>query len=41
VEPGFSQSEAMEEARRCLRCYRLMVWEVEKTKQEQPKGRSK
>ncbi len=41
VEPGFSQSEAMDEARRCLRCYRLMVWEVDKTKQEQPKGRSK
>ncbi len=41
VEPGFSQSEAMEEARRCLRCYRLMVWEVDKTKQEQPEGRSK
>lgn len=41
VEPGFTRSEAMEEARRCLRCYRLMVWEVDKTKQEQPKGRSK
>jgi formate dehydrogenase beta subunit len=41
VEPGFSRSEAMTEAQRCLRCYRLMVWEVDKTKQEQPKGRSK
>jgi len=40
VEAGFSQNEAMEEARRCLRCYRLMVWEVERTKQEQPEGRS-
>ena len=38
VEPGFSPERSMEEARRCLRCYRLMVWEVDKTKQEQQKG---
>jgi formate dehydrogenase (NADP+) beta subunit len=41
VEKGFTQNEAMEEARRCLRCYRLMVWEVEKPQQEQTKGRGK
>ena len=41
VEKGFTQNEAMEEARRCLRCYRLMVWEVEKPRQEQTKGRGK
>jgi formate dehydrogenase beta subunit len=27
VEGGFSTAEAMAEAGRCLRCYRLMVWE--------------
>ncbi len=27
VEGGFSAGEAMAEAGRCLRCYRLMVWE--------------
>lgn len=27
VEKGFSVSKAVEEAGRCLRCYRLMVWE--------------
>jgi formate dehydrogenase beta subunit len=27
VEGGFSAGEAMAEAERCLRCYRLMVWE--------------
>lgn len=27
VEGGFSPAEAMVEAGRCLRCYRLMVWE--------------
>ena len=27
VEGGFSPIEAMDEAGRCLRCYRLMVWE--------------
>jgi formate dehydrogenase (NADP+) beta subunit len=27
VEGGFSTTEAMTEAARCLRCYRLMVWE--------------
>lgn len=41
VERGFSQSEAMEEARRCLRCYRLMVWEVDKSRQEETQGRGK
>ncbi|MBN1546551.1 MAG: FAD-dependent oxidoreductase, partial [Syntrophaceae bacterium] len=41
VEPGFNRSEAMAEAQRCLRCYRLMVWEVDKPKKELPKGRSK
>jgi formate dehydrogenase beta subunit len=41
VEKGFTQNEAMEEARRCLRCYRLMVWEVDKPRQEQTQGRGK
>lgn len=27
VESGYDVSEAMREAQRCLRCYRLMVWE--------------
>jgi len=27
VEGGFSVAEAIDEARRCLRCYRLLVWE--------------
>jgi formate dehydrogenase beta subunit len=27
VEGGFSADEAMKEAGRCLRCYRLVVWE--------------
>ena len=27
VESGYGVSEAMREAQRCLRCYRLMVWE--------------
>ncbi len=27
VEGGFSAAEAIDEARRCLRCYRLLVWE--------------
>jgi len=27
VEGGFSTAEAMTEAARCLRCYRLMIWE--------------
>lgn len=27
VESGFTAKEAMKEAQRCLRCYRLMVWE--------------
>lgn len=27
VEGGFSASAAMEEAKRCLRCYRVVVWE--------------
>lgn len=27
VENGFTAKEAMKEAQRCLRCYRLMVWE--------------
>lgn len=27
VEGGYSASEAMQEAERCLRCYRIMVWE--------------
>jgi len=27
VEGGFSTEEAMKEATRCLRCYRLMIWE--------------
>jgi formate dehydrogenase beta subunit len=27
VEGGFSTTEAMTEAARCLRCYRLMIWE--------------
>ena len=27
VEGGFSAEEAMKEAQRCLRCYRLVVWE--------------
>jgi formate dehydrogenase beta subunit len=27
VEGGLSAAEAMTEAARCLRCYRLMVWE--------------
>ena len=27
VEGGFSTSAAMEEAKRCLRCYRVVVWE--------------
>lgn len=27
VEGGFSTAEAVKEAQRCLRCYRLMVWE--------------
>jgi len=41
VERGFSRAEAMEEARRCLRCYRLMVWEVDKSGQEMTQGRRK
>ena len=41
IERGFTQAEAMEEARRCLRCYRLMVWEVEKSRQETTQGRGK
>lgn len=41
VERGFTQAEAMEEARRCLRCYRLMVWEVDKSRQETTQGRGK
>jgi len=41
VERGFTQTEAMEEARRCLRCYRLMVWEVDKSRQENTQGRGK
>jgi len=28
VESGYNVSEAMREAQRCLRCYRLMVWET-------------
>lgn len=27
VEDGYSVSQAMQEAQRCLRCYKLMVWE--------------
>ncbi|MCX7635163.1 MAG: hypothetical protein N2Z74_05395, partial [Syntrophales bacterium] len=27
VEGGFNAAEAKKEAQRCLRCYRLMVWE--------------
>jgi len=27
VESGFTAKQAMKEAQRCLRCYRLMVWE--------------
>jgi formate dehydrogenase (NADP+) beta subunit len=41
VERGFTQNEAMEEARRCLRCYRLMVWEVDKSRQEETQGGGK
>lgn len=41
LEQGFNQNEAMEEARRCLRCYRLMVWEVTKSGPEQTQGRGK
>ena len=26
VEGGFTAKEAMEEAKRCLRCYRVVVW---------------
>jgi len=27
VEGGFNAAAAMKEAQRCLRCYRLMVWQ--------------
>jgi len=27
VEGGFNADAAMKEAQRCLRCYRLMVWQ--------------
>jgi len=27
VEGGFSHAGAMDEAKRCLRCYRVAVWE--------------
>jgi NADPH-dependent glutamate synthase beta subunit-like oxidoreductase len=27
VEGGFNAKEAAEEAKRCLRCYRVIVWE--------------
>ena len=37
VERGFTAAEAMEEAKRCLRCYRLMVWEVDKSFQNRTK----
>ncbi len=37
VERGFTAAEAMAEARRCLRCYRLMVWEVDKSFQNRTK----
>ena len=27
IEGGFGKSEAMDEAQRCLRCYRVVVWQ--------------